>query len=387
MPVRFITQAGTIRVMVGSLDYSRLVKEVLDTSLRVKPNDKVWIQSWDHTLDLAYAFASECASRACPWMLSVRHEDAWLRSIINGTRARLEDLTPLERAALEETDCYIFTMGPRRPIPWSSIPEEKRGYVPMWLDTRYDKSTYARRWARVARAHGVKMLAIEATLATPERARAQGLNYEELSDVLFRGCLADHKAIARRARRLAKFISGKGSVSLTSPAGTRLEFELDRRPVGVSDGISTEEMAQKGRIVFLPAGAIDVSVDEESAHGRIVYDYPVRLGSEIIENLVIDVKDGRTEHYTATRGSKALGEYLKRGGEDAGRFAYFGFGLNPNLKHGFTQDDKVLGDVTLGFVDNRSIGGENSASDQWWASVTKTTVKVEEVALSKTTNR
>ena len=368
--------------MVGIPDYSRLIKEVFDTSLRVKPRDRVWIQSWDHTLDLAYAFASECASRDCPWMISVRQEGVWLRSIIRGSRTQLMTLPPQEKALLEETDFFIFTRGPRKPIPWSSIAEEKRGEVPVWLDTRYDKSTYARRWERVAKACRVKMLAMEATLATPERARALGLNYEEWKDVMFRGCMTDHTAIARRANRLTELLSGKARVSLTSPAGTRLEFDLDSRPIGVSDGMSTEEMAKKGRIVFLPAGAIEVSVDEGSAQGRIVYDSPVRLGSEMIENLVINLKDGRIAHYTATQGSKALGEYLKRGVEDAGRFSYFGFGLNPNLKHGFTQDDKVLGDVTLGFGDNRSIEGKNHASDHWWASVSKTTAKVDGVALS-----
>ena len=203
---------------------------------------------------------------------------------------------------------------------------------------------------------------------------------------MFRGCMTDHTAIARRANRLMELLSGKARVSLTSPAGTRLEFDLDSRPIGVSDGMSTEEMAKKGRIVFLPAGAIEVSVDEGSAQGRIVYDSPVRLGSEMIENLVINLKDGRIAHYTATQGSKALGEYLKRGGEDAGRFAYFGFGLNPNLKHDFTQDDKVLGDVTLGFGDNRLMGGRNPASDQWWASVTKTAARVEGATLSEEVN-
>jgi leucyl aminopeptidase (aminopeptidase T) len=282
---------------------------------------------------------------------------------MQGSKTQLESITPQEKAALKETDFYIFTMGPRSPVPWLSIPEGKRGEVPVWLDTRYDKSIYARRWAKVAKAHRVKMLAMEATLATPERAEAQGLNYEEWSDTMFQGCMADHKAITRRAKRLAKFISGKGSVSMTSPAGTQLSFELDRRPVSVSDGMSTEEMAEEGRIVFLPAGAIEVSVNEESAQGRVVFGSPIRLGSEMIENLAINLKDGRIEHQTATRGSKAFEQCLRREGEDARRFSFFGFGLNPNLKHDFTLDDKVLGGVTLGFGSNRSMGGKNFAND------------------------
>lgn len=375
--LRLIFQRGANSAVPGALTYPRLVGEVFDTSLGVKPKQRVWIQSWDHTLDLAKAFASECSLRDCPCLLSVRYEDVWLRSIVEGSQKQFENVSPLETAALEETDFFIFTMGPRRPVLWGRITKEKRRQASVWLDTRYDKSSYAARWARIAKANKVKMLAIEATLATPERAKAQGLSYEEWRDVMFQGCMANSETMARRARRLAKLVSGKGRVSVTSSTGTRLNFDLDRRPVSISDGISTDEMARKGRIVFLPAGAVEVSGDEESAAGRIVWSEPVRLGGGMPENLAIDLEDGLIEHHTETRGAGVFEKYLRRGGKEAGRFAFFGFGLNPNLKRGFTQDDKVLGAVTLGFGGNESMGGKNPADEQWWASLEGATVKLD----------
>jgi len=328
-------------------------------------------------LDLAEAFASECFSRACPCLLSVRYENIWLKSILKGSKEQLESVTPQEKSVLEETDFYIFTMGPRNPIPWGSIPPEKRGEVSVWLDPRYDKSNYARKWRRIAKANKVKMLAIEATLATPERAEAQGLDSEEWFDIMLRGCIVDHEAIAREAKNLSKIMSGRGRVDATSSAGTLLNFDLDSRHASVSDGILNEEMVEKGNIVFLPAGAIEVSVDEESAEGRIAYDHAVWLGNEKVEGLVIELKDGLIVKYSATRGSASLERYLKKGGSEAGRFSYFGFGLNPYLRYGFTQDDKVLGGLTIGFGDNRSMGGKNQARAQWWATIMNTTIKVD----------
>jgi len=361
---------------VRAVDYSHLVKHVFDISLHVKPKDRVWIQSWDHTLGIAKAFAYECSRRVCPCLLTVRYENVWLQSIAQSSKKQLARITPQEESALEETDIFIFTMGPRDPVPWSSIPKEKRGEVCMWLDTRYDKSAYARRWASVAKAHKVKMLAIEATLATPQRAKAQGLNYEEWRSDMFGGCIADHKAISRRAKALAKLMRGESSVRVTTPAGTQLNFNLDGRPVEISDGISTREMVEKGKVVFLPAGSIEVSVDEESARGRIVYDTAVGLGNEMLDGLAFDLKDGRIQRHRA-RGSASFGRYLRSGGKEAGRFSFFGFGLNPNMKHGFTQDDKVLGNLTLGFGGNESIGGKNSAKNQWWASIGGATVEID----------
>jgi len=58
------------------------------------------------------------------------------------------------------------------------------------------------------------------------------------------------------------------------------------------------------------------------------------------------------------------------------RLAFFGFGLNPNLRHGFTQDDKVLGGVTIGFGDNSDKEGKNKADRGFWASMTGATVTI-----------
>ncbi len=288
------------------MDYSSLVSQTLDVCLGVKPKSRVWVNSWDHTLELAKAFRSGCVRRHCPTLLTVQYEDLWLRSILEGSKEQLEAVSQQGKEALAETDFYVFTMGPKNPVPWSSIPRKKRDAVSVWLDTRYDKTSYARNWAKIAKAHRVKMLAIEATLATPERARPLGLNHEEWQDVMLRGCVVDHKEIARRSKALAKVLSGKGNVHITTPSGTQLGLTLDKRPVGVSDGIVTEEKAKKAEITFLPAGAIEVSVDEEGANGKVVYAAPVRMDDVMIEDLVIHLKDGHISRYSAARGSGGL---------------------------------------------------------------------------------
>ena len=360
------------------MDYSSLVSEVFNNCLRVKHGDTVWVSSWDHTLDLAASMESECVRRGCPHLMTVKYEDAWFRSISELSNQQLRVVPPQMRAALTETDFYIFTMGPRKPIPWHSIPKTKQKLVSVWLDTRYDKSPCARQWAKISKSHEVRMLAIEATLATPERAKPLGLNHTEWRSVMFRGCLANHKEIVRKSTALSRLLSGKGRVRISTPSGTELSLMLDQRPVGISDGAAAKDKARKGLITFLPAGAIEVSVDEESVEGRVVYDAPVRMGNNMIKGLELRLKDGLIEHHLAGRGrgARIFGQYLHSGGRDAGRFAFFGFGLNPNLRHGFTQDDKVLGGVTLGFGSNRTMGGKNNASEQWWASINKATVSI-----------
>ncbi len=222
------------------------------------------------------------------------------------------------------------------------------------------------------------MLGIEATMATPERATALGLNYEEWRRIMFDGCMADPKAVGKRAEALEKLMQSDGEVRLQTPHGTDFTFKLDNRPADSFDGIIREDWVSQGRPGFLPAGGIEVSVDEESGQGRVVFDQPILslLKEGIINRLTLAVSEGRIVNSSAGGQQRAFERWLKEGKGDVDRFAFFGFGLNPNLRHGFTQDDKVLGGVTIGFGKNLDKAGKNKADRGFWASMTGATVTI-----------
>jgi leucyl aminopeptidase (aminopeptidase T) len=351
--------------------------KAIEVSLGLKSGETVWIHGWDHTVDLISLLAWECRKRGCQVLLTVQPEDFWLRSILEAPLALVDRLSALQASLLRETDAYIFTLGPRKPIPWDRIPKERHRSVSIWLDERYDKSTFAKEWAMIARDRKVRMLAIEATRATPERADVLGLNYEEWKEIMLAGCVADYHEVARREGNLTSPLSGEEEVHITTPRGTDLRFRLDRRPVSVSDGLASKEKAEKGMVTFLPAGAIEVSASEESAEGKVVYDVPVRIESGIVVGLTLQIRNGQIMKFTAEEHKDVFEHYLEEGKGDINRFAFFGFGLNPHLRHGFTQDDKVLGGVTVGFGDNENKGGKNKSQGHgWWASMTKATVTI-----------
>jgi leucyl aminopeptidase (aminopeptidase T) len=358
--------------------------KAIEVSLDVKSGETVWIHGWDHTIDLISLLAWECRKLGCQVLLTVQPEDFWLHSIMEAPLAMADRLSAIQASALRGTDAYIFTLGPRKPIPWERIPKERHRAVSIWLDERYDKSTFAKEWATIARDHKVRMLAIEATLATPERAEVLGLNYEKWKEIMLAGCVADYHEVAKRERSLTSLLSGEEEVHITTPRGTDLRFRLDRRPVGVSDGLTSKEKAEKGMVTFLPAGAIEVSASEESAEGRIVHDVPLRVESGTLVGLTLQIKNGRIMEFTAEEHREVFEHHLQEGKGDNNRFAFFGFGLNPHLRHGFTQDDKVLGGVTVGFGDNENKGGRNRADGhEWWASMTRATVTIGETKVMR----
>jgi len=351
--------------------------KAIEVSLCVKSGETVWIHGWDHTIGLISLLAWECRKRGCQVLLTVQPEDFWLHSIMEGPLALVDRLSALQASALRKTDAYIFTLGPRKPVPWECIRKERRKGVSIWLDERYDRSMFAKEWALIAKGRKVRMLAIEATLATPERAEVLGLNYEKWKEIMLSGCVADYHEVARLEKNLTPLLGGEEEVHITTPWGTDLTFRLDRRPVNVSDGLTSKEKAEKGMVTFLPAGAIEVSANEESAEGRVVYDVPVRVGSGMVVGLTLQIKNGRIMEFAAEEHKEVFGHFLEEGEGEVNRFAFFGFGLNPNLRHGFTQDDKVLGGVTVGFGDNENKGGKNKADGyEFWASMTKATVTI-----------
>src|SRR5207249_11471091 len=133
-----------------------------------------------------------------------------------------------------------------------------------------------------------------------------------------------------------------------------------------------------GRHAFVEAAGIEVSADEKSGEGIIVFDKPILslLSEGRIETLELTVAKGRIIKFSASTQQEAFRRWMRNGKGDRDRFGFFGFGLNPRLRHGFTQDDKVLGGVTIGFGDNTDKAGRNKADSGFWASVTKATVTI-----------
>ncbi|TMI32643.1 hypothetical protein E6H29_02005 [Candidatus Bathyarchaeota archaeon] len=358
------------------LDYEALARQLLDVCIGVKQGNRVWINAWEQDNDIASKLAWECVKRGCEGLTTTQFEDVWLRSIVSAPADLVDNVPTHHAAALRESDVYIFTLGPRT-IPWDKISPERRHLVTRWF---LEKNRYVQEWKAIAVGRKVKMLGIEATLANPERAKTLGLDYDEWRRVMFEGCMADNENMSVYAKILAEWMGGNGNVNITTPHGTNFSFDLDSRPVDWFGGIVRDDWVDAGRPAFLPAGGIEVSLLEGSGNGTIVFDQPIlSLFSEgRLEGLKLNVAKGRITDFSASKNQEAFGRWMKSGAGDTDRLAFFGFGLNPKLRHGFTQDDKVLGGVTIGFGDNSDKAGKNRADRGFWASMTEATVATDE---------
>src|SRR5439155_21036966 len=178
------------------LDYEGFGRRVVDVCVRMIPGEKVWISAWEHDWELCSQLALQCLKRECPILRTVQFDKPWLYTIQEAPAEFAERLSASQVALLKKTDVYIFTLGPRI-IPWATILPERRKLVTTWF---LEKNKFVQKWKTIAKARRVRMLGIEATMATPERAKNLDLDYEEWKAVMFDGCMADPKAVGKRAK-------------------------------------------------------------------------------------------------------------------------------------------------------------------------------------------
>lgn len=362
---------------------AELVRQIVEVCLNMKDGENIWVHSWDHTIDLASEVAFACRQRGAHPFITLITEKYWTRSLLEIPKKLLEALPSHEAATLEQTNVFIFMLGPRSPIDWNKIPSEKRELANVWY---FDSNKYLEKWRKIAQGRSIRTLGIEYCLVTREWAEALGLKYEQWKEVMLTGCLADQKEIAQKAVQLANIIRKGHEVHVRTPFGTNLKFKLAGRKPIVGDSVISKEDAAEGIVKFLPSGFVEVAADENSADGTVVYDVPILVrGAKKIKGLTLEFKHGKVIKYSARVGMDAFENYLKSTQGDVDKFGFFGMGLNPGLKHGFTQDDKVLGGVTIGIGGNEDKGGKNRTRENrhWWASVTQATVQIDKELVLK----
>src|SRR5439155_17763252 len=137
------------------VDLASVARAVIGSSLGVQRGERVWVHGWDHTVDLMSQLAMECGRAGAEVLLTVEPEELWLHSLLSSPLESLDKLSRYQSSLLEETDVYIFTLGPRSPVPWQRIPPARRKAGSIRLETRYDSSGFAAEWSAVAERRGV----------------------------------------------------------------------------------------------------------------------------------------------------------------------------------------------------------------------------------------
>ena len=175
---------------------------------------------------------------------------------------------------------------------------------------------------------------------------------------------ADYSEVKRITEKVYDLLSESDTVTITTPSGTDIEFEVDFDTYHTDTGI----LHDAGDFGNLPAG--EPSGYPEGITGTLVVDHfpfaPAGTKVEIKDGEVIAVE--HPEGVDSSQLSEAFDEM-----PCARKMAEFGFGTNPEatLIGEVLQDEKVLGTVHIAFGDNTSYATDERANpcDIHWDTV------------------
>ena len=183
----------------------------------------------------------------------------------------------------------------------------------------------------------------------------------------------------RRTRKLTDILSMAKEVHVTAPNGTDLYI-----PIGQHQGVAdTGLLDQPGGFTTLPGGKAGIAPDDDATEGILVVDCGMGVHPKDPERLTITVKAGRGARISGGSLARRMSQNLSKHGVHSRQIAEFGIGTNEaaHISGTSLEDEKVLGNIQIGFGNNRALGGNNDVPVYFNAVAYKATVHIDGKAI------
>ncbi len=183
--------------------------------------------------------------------------------------------------------------------------------------------------------------------------KRRGATLPDFTENMLPTLFSDYKEIRKLGYVLKKLFFKTNKIKVFSPSGTEIEFEIDKKIIGIDTGIYDKP----GKFGNLPAGEIYLLPKKGTGNGEIVIDI-MRHGKTVYakKGTKIRIENGKAVEITD---KKCLLAKIFRKVKNATNLAEFGIGLNRKAKiiGRILQDEKVYGTCHFAFGDNKSFGG------------------------------
>jgi len=340
---------------------------VVNTSLRIKPEETVVINTWQHTLPLASQIAYQVRKAGALPLMTLDMDEFWWKSL---TELPVENLRkPLRHnlALLDETDASINLSGPEDPMTYRRVQGPQIGALFESFQKSYDK----------IREKKIRSADLQIGLVTEPRAKTYGFNYDQWKKNVEDASNADYEKMAQLSKKLASKLEHAHHLEVASD-GTNLKMEIGTHPVFIEDGVIDQEDQNKGFIfTSIPTGYVTLAPKRGSAEGSFHSDMAVPNMGQLIKGINWQFQKGRLVKIDAEDNFDAFQKMYEHSTGDKDQAALLSIGLNPAIKPGYLTDSLGLGTVTIGIGENQYLSGENESSFQFQASLSKATVTVD----------
>jgi aminopeptidase len=344
-----------------------LAETVVNTNLRVKPDETVVINTWQHTLPLASQLAYQVRKAGALPLVTLETDEFWWKSLTEIPAENLRKPLRHNLALFDETDAAINIFGPEDPQTYRNVQGSQMGALFESFQKNYDK----------IRERKIRSIDLQVGSVTEQRAKTYGFNYEAWKKSVEEASNADYEKIAQLGKKLARTLEHAKQIEVTSE-GTSVKMEIGAHPVFVEDGIIDEEDRRKGFIfTSIPTGYITLAPKRGSTEGSFQSDMTLPLMGQLIRGISWEFQKGRLVKSAAETNYDSFQKVYEPSSGDKDQVAYLSIGLNQAVRPGFLGDAMSLGTVSIGIGENQYLSGENHSSFQGQASLSKATVTVD----------
>ncbi len=353
-------------------NYDALVRNVISSTLGIKPGDDVIVETWDHALPIADTFIIQLRELGAHPMLLFEHEKAYWKCVESLPEDKLGKVGEHEWAAVEKAKEYIFLPGP---ADLTRVMKNRSKFVA--------STSYNEEWYKRAKQYRLKAARIGLAYTSQQRARAYKLPLSAWQQMLIAASTVNFTALKERTTKLSAMLRD-GQVKITTPNGTNLSLRLaDREPYSEDCIVDADDLDHGRNVANIPGGNILTCPDETYAEGTVVFDRPTPYMGKWVNGVRLTFKNGLLTNYQARLNANLLKTSYEKTSDENNKIAAIGIGVNPRARIGFLQDSIVSGVVTVAIGGNDDIGGANKTNFYFPGVLTKATLTVNDNTIVK----
>lgn len=303
---------------------TKLANLLVNYSCHAKKGEKVLIEA----IDIPHAFTAELirtvrAAGAIP-LVKLDSNEIKRAMLLNGSDEGWNIIAQLERAAMEQVQCYIGVRGNYNVSELSDVSHAQQ--------TAYEKTV----WHSVHQEIRVKKTRwVVLRWPTPSMAQLAEMSTSAFEDFFFNVCTLDYSKMEKAMQPLIQRMSTVDQVRIVGPKDTDLTFSIKNIPVVGCSGHRN-----------IPDGEVFTAPVRDSVEGVIHFNTPTIYRGETHTDVRLEFKKGKIVKATSSNSEK-LNEVLDTD-EGARYVGEFAIGFNPYCLRPMKDilfDEKMAGSI------------------------------------------